>query len=214
VTGLIIAFCIAAIMAGVIIAFTPQRRQLWPLVLAPMMLGLAGYAWQGQPALHSSPAQPIVAQKQAAGAVIEMRSYMDANYDVAKQYLILADSYARDGNYKFAAAYINSGLSRYPRDGDLWAGLGVVIFLAGDGKMSPPAEMAFANARKYSPFNVSPDYVAGLADLFEGRPASTLERWQSLIDKADDKSVWKPKLESQLEGVKAMLQATQSTSVK
>jgi cytochrome c-type biogenesis protein CcmH len=212
-SGWIAALLLAGLVSASLLLFAPARRQLWPAILAPVVLGMAGYAWQGQPAQPSSPAQEIVAKRKAADAMIEMRSYMDANYDVAKQYLILADSYARDGKYQFAAAYINSGLTRYPRDGDLWAGLGVVLFLAGDSKMSPAAEMAFANARKYSPYNVTPEYFAGLVDLFDGRPDAAINRWQALVDAAPDKAVWKPKLESQLRGLKAMLQATQVSDV-
>ena len=91
--------------------------------------------------------------------------------------------------------------------------MGVVLFLAGDGKMSPPAEMAFANARKYRPTNRAPDYFKGLVALFDGRPLETLQTWQQLIDGAPDKAVWKPKLESQLDGLKSMLQSAQPADV-
>jgi cytochrome c-type biogenesis protein CcmH len=213
-SGWIAILVIAALAAAGILAFTPQRRRLWSVVLAAVILGLAGYAWQGRPELASAPAKPIEGKLKAADALITMRAAMDANYGPAKQWLILADSYARDGNYKYAAAAINSGLRNNPTDGDLWAGLGVVLFLAGDGKMSPPAQMAFANARKYRPTHRAPDYVKGLVALFDGQPLQTLSLWQGLIDGAPDKAVWKPKLESQLNGIKSMLQSAQSPVAK
>jgi cytochrome c-type biogenesis protein CcmH len=212
-SGWIAALLIAALAAGGILLFSPLRRQLWPAILAAIVLGLAGYASQGQPGQPAAPAKPIASELKAVEALIGMRADMDASYGAAKLYLTLADSYTRDGDYKFAAAYINSGLRRYPRDGDLWAGLGVVLFLAGDGKMSPPAEMAFANARKYRPTNRAPDYFKGLVALFDGRPLETLQTWQLLIDGAPDKAVWKPKLESQLDGLKSMLQSAQPADV-
>jgi cytochrome c-type biogenesis protein CcmH len=213
-SGWLVALLIAALATGGILLLAPLRRQLWPAVLAAVVLGLAGYAWQGHPEQQAAPAQPIASKLKANEALIGMRSDMDASYGVAKLYLTMADSYTRDGNYKYAAAYINAGLRRYPKDGDLWAGLGVVLFLAGDGKMSPPAEMAFANARKFRPTHRAPDYFNGLVDLFEGRPLETLKTWQQLIDKAPDKAVWKPKLESQLNGLISMLQSAQPADVK
>jgi cytochrome c-type biogenesis protein CcmH len=213
-TGWIAILLVSAFAAGGILLFTPTRRRLWPVVLAAIVLGLAGYAWQGRPDQPQAPAKTIASELKAADALISMRADMDASYGGAKLYLTLADSYAREGNYKFAASYIDGGLRRYPRDGDLWAGLGVVLFLAGDGKMSPPAEMAFANARKYRPLNRAPDYFKGLVALFDGRPAEAMETWQKLVDEAPDQAVWKPKLESQLSGLKSMLQNAQPPEVK
>jgi cytochrome c-type biogenesis protein CcmH len=212
-SGLIVAALIALVAAGGILLMVKTRRQLWPVVAAAVVLGLAGYAWQGQPQLAEAPAKPMPSERQAADALLSMRSSMDASYGVGKQWLILSDSYARDGNYKMAAALINAGLKKYPRDGDMWAGLGVVMLLAGDGKMSPPAEMAFANAKKFNPLNRAPDYFTGLVQLFEGRPMDTVKIWQGLIDNAPDKAVWKPKLESQLNGLKTMLQPAQPAPV-
>jgi cytochrome c-type biogenesis protein CcmH len=202
----------AGVLAGLLF-FVPKRKQLWPVVAAAIVLGLAGYAWQGSPQQAAAPAQPIPARLKAAEALLQMRSDMDTGYGIGKQWLITADSYARSGKYDYSAAFIQAGLREHPQNGDLWAGLGVVLFLAGDGQMSPPAQMAFANARKFGPRNASPDYFAGLVELFEGRPAKTVEIWQRLVDGAPDKAIWRPKLESQLGGLKTMLQSVQPTDV-
>ncbi len=203
----------AFVFVGVLMA-VPSRKRLWPVVAAATVLGLAGYAWQGSPELASAPAQPIAAEIKAADALLQMRADMDSNYGIAKQWLITADSFARSGRYSYSAAFIQAGLREHPKNGDLWAGLGLVLLLAGDGQMSPPAKMAFANARKFSPLNRAPDYFSGLVELFEGRPARTVEIWQRLVDGAPDKAIWRPKLESQLAGLKTMLQSAQPTDVK
>ncbi|MFM2411345.1 MAG: hypothetical protein RL481_2173 [Pseudomonadota bacterium] len=212
--GWIIAFALAVLAFAAILRSVPERRKLWPAVAAALVLGLAGYAWQAQPGLASAPAKPLAAELQTAEALIAMRADMDANYGSAKQWLITADSYARDGNYRFAAAYIEAGLRQHPRNGDLWAGLGVVLLLAGDVQMSPPAEMAFAKAREYGPLNRSPDYFKGLIAFFEGRPANTIAIWQKLIDNAPDKAIWVPKLESQLSVLKNSTSSPQFNFVK
>ena len=200
------------VLAGVLL-FVPGRKQLWPAIAAAVVLGLAGYAWQGSPEQAASPAQPITAKLKAADSLLQMRADMDTNYGIGKQWLITADSYARSGKYDYSAAFIQAGLRQYPQNGDLWAGLGVVLLLAGDGQMSPPAKMAFANARKFGPRNPSPDYFDGLVELFEGRPAKTVEIWQRLADDAPEKAIWRPKLESQLGGLKTMLQSVQPKDV-
>lgn len=204
---------IAAMVIGGVLLFVPGRKRVWPAIAAAVVLGLAGYAWQGSPEQAASPAQPIPAKLKAADALLQMRADMDTGYGIGKQWLITADSYARSGKYDYSAAFIQAGLRQHPKNGDLWAGLGVVLLLAGDGQMSPPAKMAFANARKFGPRNPAPDYFAGLVELFEGRPAKTVEIWQRLVDNAPDKAIWQPKLESQLGGLKTMLQSVQPTDV-
>lgn len=212
-TGWLPAIVVAAAVVVGLLPFLPTRKQLWPVIAAAVVLGLAGYAWQGSPGQAASPAQPIKTKLKAADALLQMRASMDTGYGIGKQWLITADSYARSGKYDYSAAFIQAGLREHPKNGDLWAGLGVVLLLAGDGQMSPPAKMAFANARKFGPRNPAPDYFDGLVELFEGRPAQTAQIWQRLVDDAPDDAIWRPKLESQLGGLKSMLQSVQPTDV-
>ena len=212
-TGWLPVLVIAFVVIGGVLLFVPGRKQIWPAIAAAVVLGLAGYAWQGSPDQPASPAQPITAKLKADESLLQMRADMDTGYGIGKQWLITADSYARSGKYDYSAAFIQSGLRQYPQNGDLWAGLGVVLMLAGDGQMSSPAKMAFANARKFAPKNPAPDYFDGLVELFEGRPVKTVEIWQRLVDDAPDKAIWRPKLESQLGGLKTMLQSVQPMDV-
>jgi cytochrome c-type biogenesis protein CcmH len=212
--GWLLVIGLTAIVVGAVLLCVPQRKRFWPLIAAAAVLGLAGYAWQGQPDQPSAPAKPLASEMTAAASLIDMRAAMDQNYGIGKQWLITADSFARDGRYQYSAAFIQAGLRKYPENGDLWAGLAVVLFLAGDNQMSPPAKMAFANARKFAPLNRSPDYVEGLVELFEGRPLNTIQVWQKLLDGAPQNAVWKPKLESQQAGLVRMLQSAQSMEMK
>jgi cytochrome c-type biogenesis protein CcmH len=212
--GWFAAGAITALTLAAILLFVPQRKQLWPVVAAAAVLGLAGYAWQGQPDQPMAAAKPLASEMKAAASLIDMRAAMDKNYGISRQWLVTADSFARDGRYEYSAAFIQAGLKKYPENGDLWAGLGVVLLLAGDNQMSPPAKMAFANARKYAPLNRAPDYIDGLVELFEGRPLNTINIWQKLIDGAPDNAIWKPKVESQLAGLINVLQSAQSANAK
>jgi cytochrome c-type biogenesis protein CcmH len=211
-TGWMVVMLLAVLSVAAILLMLPDRRRHWPLVAAFAVLALAGYSFQGAPQLPASPAKPLTAEARAAEALLTMRADMDPAGGIAKQWLITADSYARTGRYQYSAAFIEAGLREYPRDGDLWAGLGLVLLLAGDNQMSPPAKMAFAKAREYSPLNRSPDYFEGLVELFEGRPGNTLKIWQEIIDGAPADAVWKPKLESQLQGLESMVQAASAAA--
>ena len=82
--------------------------------------------------------------------------------------------------------------------------------LVGDGKMSPPAQFAFDQARKYDPRQPAPDYFDGLTALFDGRPDKTLRLWQRLLDNAPRQAKWKGRLESQVEALRQNIKQVSS----
>jgi cytochrome c-type biogenesis protein CcmH len=212
--GWIAAVGLALLTAAAVLAFVPARRQLWAVVFAPIVLGLTGYALQGRAELPEAPAKLSKDELQTVDKLIKIRADMDVIYGGSPQYLVISDSYARDGNYRLASAVLQGGLQRNPRDGNLWAAQGLVMLLASDTQMSPPAKLAFANARKFLPINRAPDYFEGLVDLFEGRPAKTIATWQKLVDEAPDDANWKPEVESQLASLKMMVQSAQAAELK
>lgn len=188
-----------------ILAFVKGRQQLWQPVMATVVLAMAGYAWQGRPALPSAPAQPIAAEQGAAEALLKMRGDMDQNYGVAKMWLVTADGFARDGSYGAAAGYIQAGLREHPDNADLWSALGLVMMLASDGELTPPAKLAFDKARKLAPNLPAPDYFEGLAALFERKPDQTIAKWKLLLERVTPKAKWRPAVESQLAGLESLL---------
>lgn len=191
-----------------ILAFAKGRRQLWQPVAATVVLAMAGYAWQGRPDLPSSVAQPIAAERGAAEALLKMRSDMDQNFGVAKMWLVTADGFARDGSYSAAAGYIQAGLREHPDNPDLWSALGLVLMLASDGEMTPPAKLAFDKARKLAPGLPAPDYFEGLAALFERKPDITISKWKEVLERATPKAKWRPAVESQLAGLESLIAGT------
>ena len=185
-------------------------RPTWEALVAGVVLALAGYALQGSPALESSPAKTITADAQTAEALILTRSEMDRTFSMARPYLIASDAWARDGDYKLAASYIRSGIRKNPKNADLWAGLGLQLMLASEGRMSPPAQYAFDQARKYNPRQPAPDYFTGLVALFDGNPNEALRLWKGLLENASDQAKWKERLEGQVAGVEALVAQSQA----
>jgi len=200
---IMIGTCLVSALA--ILAFAKGRRQLWQPVAATVVLAMAGYAWQGRPELSSSAAQPIAAERGAAEALLKMRSDMDQNFGVAKMWLVTADGFARDGSYSAAAGYIQAGLREHPDNPDLWSALGLVLMLASDGEMTPPAKLAFDKARTLAPNLPAPDYFEGLAALFDRKPDITISKWNMVLERATPKAKWRPAVESQLAGLESLL---------
>lgn len=192
-----------------ILAFVKGRRQLWQPVMATVILAMAGYAWQGRPDLPSAPAQPITAEQGAAEALLKMRGDMDQNYGVAKMWLVTADGFARDGSYAAASGYIQAGLREHPENADLWSALGLVLMLAADGELTPPAKLAFDKARQLAPNLPAPDYFEGLAALFDRKPDVTIAKWKQLLERATPNAKWRPAVESQLSGLESLLAGAQ-----
>jgi cytochrome c-type biogenesis protein CcmH len=202
VTLFILAF---SVFAGLVLIGRLPRKT-WEPLAAVLVLGMAGYAYQGRPSLQDAPRQPLSRKGQEAAALIAMRVDMDQHFGIANKWLVTADAFSRSGDYELAADYIKSGLRQYPRNADLWSGLGLQLMLASNGKMSAPAKFAFDRARKLQPTAPAPDYFEGLSALFEGRVIEAVKLWQGLIDTAPKNAKWKPRLESQVNGVLQMAQ--------
>ena len=203
--GWLVALLLFAITFAALVFAVREQRKIWSAIAAALVLALAGYATQGHPELAAKPAHPIQAQLDAADALLAMRADMDQSFGQAKKWLVPADSFARSGDYRLAAAFIQSGLKKQPKNGDLWAGLGVVLMLASDGELSEPAKLAFDRARIYAPRNAAPVYFEGLSDLFKGKPLVALQKWEGLLKTASASAKWRKPLESQIGGLKQML---------
>lgn len=200
-SGWIIAILLSlATLAGLVV-LGKLPRPTWEAVAAAVILALAGYAYQGRPAVPSAPSAVSKSKGEDAKMLILIRSEMDRTFSSARPYLILSDAYARDGDYQLAAAYINSGIRKNPKNADLWAGLGLQLLLAGDGQMSPPAKFAFDRARSLSPRQPAPDYFMGLTAVFEGRSDEALSLWRGLIERAPKDAKWKARLELQVKAL-------------
>jgi len=185
-------------------------KGLWQVAAATILLGMTGYALQGRPDLQTSPAKSLGASELAAVQLVELRADMDQSFGSAKRWLVTADSFAKQGDYKLSASYIQSGLRSEPQNPDLWSALGLQLMLASEGQMSPPAQLAFDKARAIRPSYPAPYYFAGLARLFAGDLDGAILLWEKTVSLATPQAKWKPRIESQLQAAK-MLQAQAAT---
>ena len=212
--GWVALVLLAAISLAVIIWFGRLPKGLWQVAASSILLGMTGYALQGRPATPSSPAKSLAAKEDAAVQLVEMRADMDQSFGSAKRWLVTADSFAKQGDYPLSASYIQSGLRNEPENPDLWSALGLQLMLASDGRMSPPAQLAFDKARFIRPNYPAPYYFAGLARLFGGDLDGAILLWEKTLSLATPNAKWRARLESQLQAAKALQAQAASAAAK
>lgn len=199
---LILGLLAALSLAGLILF--GRSKALWQVAAAALLLGMTGYALQGRPGTPSSPAKSLAAKEDAAEQLIAMRADMDQNFGAAKTFLVTADAFAKQGDYTLSASYIQAGLRKNPQNPDLWSALGLQLMLASKGQMSAPAQLAFDKARAIRPNYPAPYYFAGISRLFGGDIDGAILLWERALSFATPQAKWRPKLESQLAGAKAL----------
>lgn len=169
-----------------------------PLAGAAVMLGLAGYALQGSPAL---PGKPVAAPEEPAGfgeALTDQRQGMADRFGPAAQWLGMSDGFARTGKTELAAQTLEKGLETYPDNVDLWVGLGNALAAHGGGMMSPAAALAFDEAARRDPTHPAPPFFAGLA-LAQGGDLKGAEAvWSQLLARSPADAPWRSDLEMRL----------------
>lgn len=179
-TGLIIAGVIALLIAGgVLIAVRLPVRLAAPVATA-LLLGLAGYAWQGEPGLTGKPVASGKARVEFDEALAKKRTEIGERISSATKWLVVSDALARQGDTQNAANVLLSGLRENPRDANLWVGMGNALLVHGGGALSPAADYAFQQALRFDPKGASPPYFYGLALAESGEFERSRDMWLRL----------------------------------
>jgi cytochrome c-type biogenesis protein CcmH/NrfG len=194
------ALMVAATAAGLWV-FMRRDKGALQFLGAALLLALAGYAWQGRPALQGQPKPPPERQEIPDSAFAETREDMLGRFDRAWYWLNMSEGFARRGDTQGAAQVIGAGLRDSPNDPDLWAGLGSALVTHSGGMMTPAAELAFNRARAIAPDHPAPRFYYGLA-LAQGGQFDEAERiWRELLAQAPPDADYRRILEQQLQGL-------------
>lgn len=203
--GWIIAITLALLLLVAMLLVGRLPRTAWEITAAALLLGLAGYAWQGNPSLRGSPraAEKVAIPFDEAKA--EQRRGLADRYGPAAQWLVLSDGYGRRGQTKEAANVLLSGLKVTPGDANLWLGLGNALAAHGGGMLSPGADYAYRQAARLDPDAPAPRYFYGLALAQAGQLQAARDQWAPLAASAPDDSEIKGQLEANIARIDAML---------
>ena len=180
---LAIALALAAFALATFVFRVP--RQGWTTFAAALALGLAGYALQASPGVPSAPAAGAGAPNEVDWAFVDARREMVAEDKRShSNRVIVADAFARRGQYANAATMLRGEVAQNPRDGEAWLALGNALVEHSDGALTQPAMLAYRRAAEVDPGSAAPGYFLGLALIRQGRIAEARGVWQSTLETA------------------------------
>jgi cytochrome c-type biogenesis protein CcmH len=165
-------------------------RALRMLAAAALLLGAAGYAWQGRPGLAGTRAQPQVAAVELDPALIDLRGRLTGRFTAEGAYFIASDALLRAGNPQAAARVMLGGASALPDNFILWTGAGDAIARR-DGAVTPAARLAFGRAFQLAPRHPAPPFFLGLAYARSGELARTRALWRRAVALSPERATYR-----------------------
>jgi len=171
-----------AAFAFAVFAFRVPRggRETFAAALA---LGLAGYALQASPDVPGAPAASTTGHGDAAWALVDERKSMVGSDDRShSNNLIVADAYARRGQYADAVAILRGVIADNPRDSEAWLALGNALVEHTGGALTEPALLAYRRSAELDPDGIGPGYFLGLALIRQGRLGEAAGLWRATLE--------------------------------
>jgi cytochrome c-type biogenesis protein CcmH len=187
----------AAFAAGLIAAARPKRAGV-QLVVAFMLVALAGYAWQGRPDLPSQQAARAPTGSDRSTPFARERKVWFGRFGGDALVLDAADAFIRNGDPSYAAGIVRGELSRRPESAVLWIGYAEALVAYADGMLTPGARAAYQRAIAYAPDHPGPAYFYALARAQAGELDGAEETWRQLVRRDDAPEEWRALIEQKL----------------
>lgn len=183
-----------ALVAAVLLWCTRFPRKLWTIPATALMLGAAGYAWQGSPGL---PGHPVAADEKAGDVDADMVALRDAlfgrfNFDFA--YFTAADAMTRAGSPRGAVNVMIGAVRKAPKDAPLWAVLGLKLAEHDGNQISPAARFAFERGIALWPQHPGMHFFYGLAYVREGKFEEARPYWAKAVELTPAKASYRNEL--------------------
>ena len=201
----------ACIVVALLVLDMPRRMAT--VLAAPLVFGLAGYAWQGSP---DQPGQVVVARevgREEGAQLVELRREVIAErYHTRNQAaLITADAMARAGRFEYAAALYRGMATDYPDDSEAWLALGNVLVAHADGTVPAAARIAWRRAEEAAPQSAGVPFFLGLSLLRAGELGEARAAWAEAVQRSEPGSEERALMEERLAALDtAIEQAAQS----
>ena len=202
--GLLLLLMLVTVTGTALWRLGRLRGASFQLAVAALLLGGAGYALQGRPALPGSPGK--AARTAAPLPLTEPRQAMLGRFNQSDRWLIIADSFASRGQTKDAVGIIRAGLKEHPDDFGLWVGLGNAL-IDHAGMITPAATLAYSRAREIAPRHPAPLFFEGLALARSGKRDEALALWRRALALTPQGTTYRPIIEGGIAALSAPAKA-------
>jgi len=194
---LILGLLAVATFAAIWFVARPPRGAI-ELVAATLFLAVAGYAWQGNPALSGKPTPPRANHPAEDTLFASERAAWVDKMGADAQALDTADAFIRNGDPAYAVGVLRGAISRKPDSMMLWLGLGNAMVTYADGSVTPPARYAFSRAAALAPGDPAPAYFLALALAQSGDLDSAERIWRNQLANAPADAPWRGRIMEKL----------------
>jgi cytochrome c-type biogenesis protein CcmH len=181
--------------------FAQLPRYALELTAAAALLGVAGYAWLGNPSEAGTSIEARDAPGKLDPSITASRQNMMGKFGTQAQWLDYADTMLKMGQTQMAVLAMRSGIRDNPRDPELWVGLGNALVAHGNGLVSPAARFAYARAAQLSPNHPGPPFFLGAALAQEGKVDEAVVMWKALLARSPKDAPWRADLENRLASI-------------
>lgn len=198
--------CLAALCFGGAFILLRGERQMWTSLLAALALGLAGYAWQASPDALSSPHVSEQDEESDNWGMVDDRKMMIGADRVSRNdKVLIADAFARRGQYADAVEALHHAVDENPQDMDAWLAMGIALAEHSQGVLTPAASFAFDQANYISPSNPAPGYFVGLTMIRRGGFPQAAQIWRQTLQSAGSAEEGYPFLAERLERLEGLI---------
>jgi hypothetical protein len=171
--GWIVLALIGASVAA-LFAWLRMPRLVWPLAGSALMLGAAGYAWQGSPKQPSHFVAADAVKLPVDPRYKALRDTFFGRFGGESVYFGVSDAALSIGSTRVAVRILTGGVDYAPTNVALWTELGNAIALHDEGNVSPASLLAYRQAMLVSPTHPGPRFFLALSylragDLVRGR---------------------------------------------
>lgn len=201
----VVILLVAASVFGMMVFVLKMPRAGWELAGAALLVGIAGYALQGHPAMPGAPKAPVENKRAADEAMIKQRQQMGDAFAQGQSWLVLADGLARQGQFGAAAEVLRKGSEQFPKDADIWVSMGNALVGHSDGLITPSAQFAFQKAATIAPDHPGPPFFMGLALAQSGRLAEARTIWAELLERSPADAPYRADLSERVQRIDSML---------
>lgn len=196
-----------ALGAALLLWRTGYPRKLWAIPATALMLGAAGYAWQGSPGLAGHPVSTERQRGQVDPELVALRDAMFGRFNFSFSYFVAADAMTRIGAPGQAANVMIGAVRKAPQDAGLWTGLGLTLAEHDGMRVSPASRFAFDRAMALWPKHPGPPFFLGLALIREGRFAEARPFWAKAVALTPEKASYRDELTVRLFLLDRLLEA-------